>query len=87
MAHSLNLEANASLMCNNILGSVSYATLANCPIKRTLENEREIATLPKLMTASYINGIFRSRTSQQFYSEDHQNSSLNNVASILEVLK
>ena len=46
MAHSLYLEANASLMCNNILGSVSHATLANCPIKWTLENERESKKLP-----------------------------------------
>ena len=37
-------------MSNNILGSVSYATLANFPIKRTLQNEREIATQLKMTT-------------------------------------
>lgn len=35
-------------MFTNILGSVFYATIANCPIKRALENEREIAKLPKM---------------------------------------
>ena len=51
--NSLYFEACDNYMFTNILGSVFYATVANRPIKRALENEREIAKLPK-MTASLM---------------------------------
>ena len=68
-------------MSTKILGSVPYATLANCLIERTIKTpERVIAALPKL-TAAPI------ESSQPLHREGHQSSSLNNVAYILKVLK